>query len=134
MKRIYHPYTEWEDYKAGMWRKETTANEKDLLDKAIDFTGTHEEYGAWMMRVVSSWPKACEQNLTDLSQNRRAWIGHAACCMALNCPEYITREAWGYLTKTQQDLANKQADKAIEFWERDNKYQERFYAKELFEL
>jgi hypothetical protein len=70
--------------------------------------------------------------LTDISQNRRAWIGHAACCMAIKCPEYITRSAWGYLTKEQQDLANAEADRAIAWWER-NKGGE-IYAKELFDL
>jgi len=117
MKQKYHHYTEWEDYQNGMWRKETPKNEKDFLDKAIDFTGDHELYGSWMMRVVKEWPNACEQNLTNTNINRRAWVGHAACCLAFGCPEYITREAWGFLTDQQRDDANKQADYAIMTWE-----------------
>lgn len=117
MKRQYHPYTLWEDYKHGMWRVETKENEKIFLDKAIQFTGDHLEYGSYMMRVAKEWKIACEHNLSDLSQNRRAWIGHAACCMAIRCPEYITRLAWGCLTDKQRYLANKMADKAIEWWE-----------------
>ena len=133
MKRIYHPYTDWEDYKLGMWRKETTENEKVLLDKAIDFTGDHEEYGYWMLQVIEKMPKACEHNLTDFTQNRKAWIGHAACCLAHKIPEYITRDAWGYLNKKQQDDANKQAEKAILKWEKQTGRFEGNYAKELFE-
>ena len=98
-----------------MWRR---VNVDEYLQKAIEFTGDHELYGRWMMRVVNEWPIACEHNLTDLTQNRRAWIGHAAVQMAINCPEHVTRAAWGYLTKEQQDLANGVADKAIEYWER----------------
>jgi len=134
MKRIYHPYQDWEDYKNGMWRKETPENEKHLLDKAIDFTGNHEEYGAAMIRVINEWPVTCQHNLTDTTQNRKAFIGHAACCLAFKCPEYITREAWGYLTKKQQDDANKQAEKAIMLWEKINNVYEGEYAKELFDL
>lgn len=134
MKRIYHPYQDWEDYKNGMWRKEKPENEKRLLDKAIDFTGNYQEYGAAMMRVVMEWPITCQHNLTDLTQNRKAFIGHAACCYAFGCPEYITREAWGYLTKKQQDDANKEAEKAIMFWEKRNNVYEGEYAKELFDL
>jgi hypothetical protein len=35
----------------------------------------------------------------------------------MGCPEDIVRSAWGYLTKEQQDLANQQAQNAIELWE-----------------
>jgi len=67
--------------------------------------------------VVKEWPNACEQNLTNTNINRRAWVGHAACCLAFGCPEYITREAWGFLSDKQRDDANKQADYAIMIWE-----------------
>lgn len=131
MVQIYHPYTEWEDYKAGMWRKLLPSEEPAMLDAAIRFTGDAEEYGSWMMKVAREWTIACEHNLTDCSQNRRAWIGHAAACMAIQCPEYITRQAWGFLTKRQQDEANAVADLAIAWWER-NKCKDAEYAQELF--
>lgn len=117
MKRIYHPYWLWEDYKNGMWRKETKENENTLLYKAIDFTGNDIEYGDYMLKVLNEWPYVCEHNLSNISINRQAWIGHAACCLAINCPEYITRKAWGYLTEKQQYNANKKADYAIMIWE-----------------
>jgi hypothetical protein len=116
MKQVYYPYTEWEDYKAGMWRKIKPENEKHFLNKAIKFTGDSELYGSWMLKVIEQWPKTCKHNLSDKEHNGRAFIGHAACCLAFNCPEYITREAWGYLTKKQQDDANEQAEIAIMKW------------------
>ncbi len=117
MKQIFHPYTEWEDYQAGMWRS-MPSKERDLfLQRAIDFTGDAELYGSFMMRVIEEWPISCEHNLTDLSQNRKAWIGHAACCMAIDCPENVTREAWGHLNQEQQDKANNMAILAINKWE-----------------
>jgi hypothetical protein len=120
VKQIYHPYTAWEDYKAGMWRKVPASEEAKYLDEAIRFTGDALEYGSYMLRVAKEWPISCEHNLTDTSQNRRAWIGHAACCLAINSPEYLTRQAWGYLTQKQQDDANAQADAAIRYWENHN--------------
>jgi hypothetical protein len=119
IKRIYHPYEKWEDYINGMWRKVTPEEEKEFLQKAIEFTGDHKLYGSWMQKVIKAWPVACEHNLTDTGMNRRAWVGHAAVSLAINCPEYITRMAWWNLSKEQQDLANDQADRAIEKWERD---------------
>jgi hypothetical protein len=118
MQRIYHPYWNWEDYQSGMWRS-VKGKERDIfLQRAIEFTGDDHLYGSYMFRVVDEWPISCEHNLTDLNQNRKAWIGHAACCLAINCPEDITRAAWGMLTKQQQDDANEKAEQAIRLWER----------------
>lgn len=100
-----------------MWRKVSTAEEARLLPIAIEFTGNAELYGSWMRKVVKMWPIACEHNLTDLSQNRKAWVGHAATQMAIQVPEYITRAAWGRLTDRQRIDANRQAQHAIELWE-----------------
>ena len=69
-----------------------------------------------MLRVVNEWPLSCEHNLTA-DCNRQAWIGQAACCLALGVPEDITREAWHMLTQSQQDEANRKADEAILVWE-----------------
>jgi len=116
MKRIYHPYWKWEETNFNMWGK--SQDREGDLNKAIDFTGDHKKYGEWMMRVVDDWPYSCEHNLTDKTQNRKAWIGHAAVAYWSGIPEDIVRKAWGYLTDDQRDLANKEADKAIREWER----------------
>lgn len=117
MKRIWHDYRTWEDFKDGMWRISTKAERDTLLPKAIEFTGNHILYGSFMMKVLDVYPIACEQNLSDRSQNRRAWIGHAAACLAINAPEDVTRAAWGHLTLQQQIDADAEADKAIKLWE-----------------
>ena len=114
----YHNYTKWEEYQNGMWGKAQPQDESQLLQKAIEFTGNSKLYGEWMMKVLDAWPISCEQNLTNLAVNRKAWIGHAACSLAFKCPEYIVREAWGHLTKTQQDTANAVALLAIAEFEK----------------
>lgn len=116
MKRVFHPYWNWEDCEAGMWRPITAEERRVLLPKAIEFTGNAELYGSFMRRVVREWPIACEHNLTDDSLNQKAWVGHAAACLAIGAPEDVTRHAWGYLTQEQQDLANRQAELAIHEW------------------
>jgi len=100
-----------------MWRKVSKSEELEFLPKAIEFTGDHVLYGSFMRRVIVEWPIGCEQNLTDLMINRKAWVGHAATCLAIRCPEYITRAAWGHLTDEQRSLANRQAQNAIDEWE-----------------
>lgn len=118
LKKIWHPYTSWEDYIAGMWRSVSGKDRLRLLRRAVAFTGDAELYGSYMRRVIIEWPTACEHHLTDPNINRKAWIGHAATCMAIGCPEDITRSAWGYLSQQQQDEANDQAARAIAAWER----------------
>lgn len=120
MKQIYHHYTNWEEWENGMWRKVSNEEHDIYLKKAIKFTGNAKLYGNFMMKVIEQWPISCEQNLTNISINRQAWIGHAACCIAINCPENITREAWWHLSERQQNEANRKADFAIKTWE--NKY------------
>jgi hypothetical protein len=116
-KRTFSHYTTWEEYKNGMWRRVRGSERGAFLAKAIEFTGDAGLYGEWMLRVTREWPVSCSQNLGFTGQNRQAWIGHAACCLATQCPEDITREAWWYLTKQQQDDANAAADRAIFDWE-----------------
>jgi len=115
IKKIWHPYWVWEEAKYNMWG--SVMLEDRFLEKAIKFTGNHKLYGKWMMKVVKTWKYSCEHNLSDKSQNRQAWIGHAAVAFAFKCPEDITRKAWWQLTDKQRELANKEADKAIKYWE-----------------
>lgn len=100
-----------------MWRNVHGSERKKYLEKAIEFTGNARLYGEYMMKAIEQWPMSCEHNLTDQSMNKQAWVGHAACCIALGCPEDITREAWHYLTQEQQDEANAMADLAIAKWQ-----------------
>lgn len=113
-KRVYHPIHAWEELKHGMW--DDVDDRKSYLERAIAFTGDAKLYGSYMVRVICEWPISCENALTDSALNQRAWVGHAACALAINCPEDITREAWGKLTDEQRFLANKEADRAIWQW------------------
>lgn len=99
----------------NMWGE--VSNRKEWLQKAIDFTGDDVLYGKWMLKVVDEWKISCEHNLTKTDINKKAWIGHAAVALAMQCPEDIVREAWGYLTRAQQDRANMRAQEAIDYWE-----------------
>ena len=99
-----------------MWRNVKAFEREKFLANAIEFTGNSEAYGAAMHRVIEEFPIACEHNLTDIGQNRQAWIGHAACYLAFECPEDIVREAWGMLTELQRIEANCKAHDAIEKW------------------
>ena len=122
----------WEEYKLGMWKNIHGEKRNELLRKAIQFTGNAKLYGEYMIRVIREWPISCEQNLMITGLNRQAWIGHAACCIAFQCPEEITRLAWHFLSNKQQIKANKKADYAIELWEKYYFNQQKSNQLELF--
>lgn len=115
MKRVYHPCDTWEEMASNMWG--TVIDRKLFLKRAIEFTSDHKKYGRFMRIVIDKWPISCENHLTNLNINRKAWLGHAAVAYALECPEDITREAWGKLTDEQRFLANKEAARTIQIWE-----------------
>lgn len=115
LKRIWLPIDTWEEIGFNMWGD--APNRRTALQRAVIFTGNHRLYGRYMQRVTTEWPNSCINALTDYNLNRKAWIGHAACALALRCPEDITRQAWGLLTNEQRTLANRQADRAICAWE-----------------
>ena len=56
---VWHPWWEWEEIGHNMWGDVT--RRKTWLQIAIAFTGDAELYGDWMMKVVSDWPKSCQQ-------------------------------------------------------------------------
>jgi hypothetical protein len=115
--RVYHHYEKWEEYPGGLWKKILGPDRDASVEKAVAFTGDAQLYGKWMMKVLIAWPISCEHNLSCSSMNRQAWIGHAACCLAIGCPEDVTREAWHRLTDEQRSDANAMADAAISTWE-----------------
>lgn len=117
INKIWHPFHDWEDYKNGMWETISGKPRSVLLRKAIVFTGDAKLYGSFMRRVIREWPIGCEHHLSGETGNKRAWIGHAATCLAIQSPEDITRAAWAYLSKQQQDEANLEAEMAIKDWE-----------------
>jgi hypothetical protein len=116
LKKIHHPYQKWEEYKKGMWKSISRVEAEKLLPLVVKFTGNHIEYGKAMFEVLKTWKYSCEDKLTDISLNRKAWLGHAACCLKFGWPESIVREGWKLLNNNQRNLANEQAEKAILYY------------------
>lgn len=117
MKQVYLPYWKWECYKSGMWNKVSSAQEHEMLKLAIEFTGNHILYGKAMKDVVFKWNNTMENHLTNVSINRKAFLGQCAVFFKYQIPEYIVRKAWKSLTIKQQILADNVAQQTIKEWE-----------------
>lgn len=113
MQRKKYPYYEWEDYCAGLYGLTWSGNALDaavLLSSPVDLE--HQ-----MRRAVAEWPKAAAHHLTDGGMNQRAWLGWAACGIAMKVPAHLTRAAWWTLTEAQRRYANNAADAVIADYE-----------------
>lgn len=107
-------YTNWEDWKNGMWEKSDMPTLHEM--QSIGILGDTDQCTYSMNRVISEWPICTRQALTDASSNRKSWLGQAACCIQSGVPESITRTAWFKLTEEQRINANNIAQKIIEEW------------------
>jgi hypothetical protein len=117
INRKYHHYEKWEDFQSGMYANVETKNKSEAFKKCLEFIKSDAFFNA-MERVIYEWPFSCEQNLTNINSNRVAWIGQAACTIALAIPEDITRQAWGNLEKSKKRKANRKAELVISKWEK----------------
>lgn len=116
ISQIFHHYEKWEDWKAGLYdsvcvyfdeklnlSKEMLENESKFLENARS--------------MINEWIYSAEQNLSDKSMNRQAWIGQATCCHSHSAPEYVTIQAWWMLSDEERNKANAIADIVINEWE-----------------
>lgn len=119
LDRIYTPYTDWEDYKAGMYNEDKNGRD-ERVHNAVECLSVPAVCRSAMERVVKEWPTATDFNLSNKTQNRRAWLGQAACCIQYGCHEDETREAWGMMSEYNRESANRIAQSIIDEWEMYN--------------
>lgn len=113
-EQVFHPWQEWEDYRAGMWRAVAVTAKAEAACRVLGDPDVFYNAACDMLR---DWPKAAEHNLTNTDQNRRAWIGQATCCYLTGASEQDTRNAWWLLLLDERDAANAVADRVIAEWE-----------------
>lgn len=116
INQIYHHFSKWEDYKYGFYNS-SCENIKEHIEKSIKLLSCEKTFYKYAKEVIENWVFSCEQNLTDPSLNKIAYIGQSACCYANKTPSFVTRLAWSYIDEDKQAKANKVAQKIIKEWQ-----------------
>lgn len=116
MKQFFSEYTEWEDFKNGMYVTSVN-NFYELEIEAIKILTNESLFFSLAKSVISNWIISSKVNLTNTSYNRRAWVGQASCCYGKGIPEVVTRSAWSKLSDSEKIKANNIADKIIKSFE-----------------
>lgn len=112
--RVFHPYTRWEDWQAGMWQ--APANLSEESKHAAHILSDPDTFRDAARLMLADWTQAAEHNLTDMQQNCRSWVGQATCCHLAGIKEFSTRAGWWTLTAAEQLAANEVADQVIAEW------------------
>jgi hypothetical protein len=115
-RRFWCAYTALEEYHAGMWRR-ISGEEAQLraVAAAVALLRDRARFAQAILRVLVEWPTSCRAEFTSPG-NHLAWLGQAACCLAVGVPEDLTRRAWWKLSEEDREAANIIARKALEVW------------------
>ena len=120
--RIYHHWEKWECYKHGFYSIVSNAQKQDYKNLVLSFFDDAKSTEFYMQKVVDNWLYSCEHFLSNVSMNRVAWLGQAACCLCHKVPNLVTMYYWKFLDAETQDIANKIAETIIHQWEQKIKY------------
>lgn len=116
MKRVYFHLKDMEEYHSVMWKSIPVEKRQDAINAAADLMRDYNAFELACVQAITQWPNSAIANFTASSINHKAWLGHAACCLACGSSEDLTRSAWNTLTENQQHLANEAAQRAIDAW------------------
>ena len=72
IKRIYHNYKLWEDYKNGFYSSCEKSKKQENIDKVIEMFNNYELTSIYMQKVIDEWKYSCEHNFTNYSMNARS--------------------------------------------------------------
>lgn len=121
LKRIYHNYKLWEDYKNGFYNNCSKQEKQLKIEKVKEMFNDYKLTDFYMQKVINEWTYSCEHNLTNYSMNRVAYLGQAACCIYAKVPNLITMYAWKFLDYDVRERSDKLAVKKILQWEQKKK-------------
>jgi hypothetical protein len=116
LTRIYHPYWNWECYKAGFYNTTIDIEDEEAKLQYKTFLQDLTAFGKAMDRVMAEWPNSCEHFLTNTSMNRIAWLGQASMCITNNVPSCF-KGGFKLLSEQEQRSANELAQTYLTRWE-----------------
>jgi prophage antirepressor-like protein len=123
IKQFFAPYTQWEDWKLGMYRNAKSSQEHErMVAESVALLKSKDVLQA-MRKACESMPVSAKVNLTNADANHRPWLGQSACLLSCGANEVAVREAWSKLSLSEQAFANDCADRVFNDFLRANQIQ-----------
>jgi len=117
MKRIFHHYNKWEDYKNGMYKTPSKKTKEENMLKVVSFFSDQSRVEIEMKKAINEWCFSMEHNLSNDMMNRVAYLGQAACCISMGIDNISTMYAWKFVPHEHKIKSNNTAEKLIKEWE-----------------
>jgi hypothetical protein len=116
VRRVFHPWWEWECYKAGFYASSVDGIDPDEAKRMYaEFLADIPRFERAMQRVIDEWPHSCEQFLLNESINRVAWLGQSSMCIETGVPSCY-RGGFKLLSNQQRARANAAAQRVLDAW------------------
>lgn len=121
MKRIFHPWDKWEDYRHNFYGGVVKDFPKDdTLELYASLLRDLPRFEEALKVIILEWKHSCEHNLTNESMNRIAYLGQSACALAYKVPHSMSMGGYNLLTDSEKVAADAMADKYLKLWQERN--------------
>lgn len=111
--QIFHPYTDWEDWHAGMYSNQLR---DEIAEQARSLLSDPATFGEVLTQVARRWPNSSAHNLSNVYRNHQPWCGRAAACFESGSSIRETNRAWWDMEPAQRLEANAVADRFTYEW------------------
>jgi hypothetical protein len=117
MKRIFHPWDKWEDYRHNFYGGVTGDYPKDDgLATYASLLRDLDKFEAALKVITKEWTYSCEHNLTNAALNRVAYLGQASCALVFKVPHSVCMGGYNLLTDEEKAAADALAQKYLDQW------------------
>lgn len=115
MKRIFHPYDKWEDFRHGFFGGKEYPKD-DTLELYASLLKDLPKFEKALQTIISEWKYSCEHNLSNEAMNRVAYLGQASCALVYNVPHNVSMGGYNLLSSEEQKAADQMAQKYLDLW------------------
>lgn len=117
MKRIYHPWHLWEDFKHNFYGGSDTETKKDkTLKLYASLLRDLPRFEEALKTIINEWKHSCEHNLSNESMNRIAYLGQASCSLVYKVPHTMSMAGYNLLNDEEKIAADALAQKYLDLW------------------
>ena len=121
IKRIWHNYTKWEDWKNGFYSNSKVDDDILANGRIVDLFESDDKFFHSACEVIEKWRNCIDYNLTNTASNRKSYLGQVVANYLWGYPSHYTAKVFSELDKETKKKANDIAELAI------NMYEEKYY-------
>jgi len=116
MKRIFHPYDKWEDYRHNFYGGVLEYNQDKTLETSANLLKDPSQFESALKCIIHEWKYSCEHNLSNENMNRIAYLGQAANALVNKVPSSASMGGYNLLSLEEQLAADALATKYLNLW------------------